>query len=179
MTTEAEGAEGQVAQAAPETTEVDAAESQLAQADSERSDDQSPQTELPSPLRAGDAADALEPDGNAARSERPTASQKYGIDRLVLLVRSSGRAFTYWEIDPARLGEGGAGQLRLVDARTGATLASAPVDPAHGRHHFPLDGEAHDYLAQLVLVRSDGTEELLSEGRPAEIPPVERASPRV
>ncbi len=103
-----------------------------------------------------------------------SAPQRYGIDRVVLLIRSATRAFAYWEIDPERAPEGAEGRVRLRDETTGDTLDEAAVDPTHGRHHFTLDGEPRSYLAEVVLIDGEGRETVLSTGRPAELPSIAR-----
>jgi hypothetical protein len=112
-----------------------------------------------------------------APSEPPAAAaapKRFGIDRVVLLIRNPERAFAYWEISADRLASAGAtesvAELRLVDADSGDVVARAPVAAAQGRHYFDVPDASRTYVAELVLCAADAQDKLLSRSSRAASP---------
>lgn len=105
-------------------------------------------------------------------STRPTTSNKrYGINRVVLLIRHPGRAFAYWEIDEQRVAEDANAWLDLIDADSGQVLEKVAGNPIQGKQYFDVDRSDGRYVVELYLLNEEGDKSLLSRSHPAQYDP--------
>ena len=137
------------------------------------------------PSPEGDEKDELcDPDANTASAQdvqmpRSTgctdaagpSKNRYGIDRVVLLVRHPDRAFAYWEIDEQRVDKEATGRLELLDANRDEVLDHVQVDPVQGRHYFMLKDPQLRYIVQLKCLGTDQDWVLLSRSHPGQYDP--------
>lgn len=101
-------------------------------------------------------------------------AKRYGIDRVVLLIRHPDRAFAYWEISEKRVSKsrtGRTGQLELIDAGDNRVLDSVHVDPLQGRHYFQLLAPDRSYRVELKAQIENGEWSSLSCSYPAKYDP--------
>ena len=96
---------------------------------------------------------------------------RYGIDRVVLLVRHPDRAFAYWEIDEQRVDKEATGRLELLEATGDEILEQVQVDPVQGRHYFMLKDPELRYIVQLKSLGPDQEWVLLSRSHPGQYDP--------
>ena len=128
----------------------------------------SPPTEEPSKESQG-SPDTTPPQ---TISSRPiSASKRYGINRVVLLIRHPGRAFAYWEIDAQRVENGGDAWLELVDADSSETLKKVSCDPVQGKHYFDVERSDGRYVVELYSEDENQDKVLLSRSHPAQYDP--------
>ena len=129
-----------------------------------------PEPEIPEAIEVPEALEAPEaPEVMATEKDRPMPA-RFGIDRVVLLIRHADRGFAYWETDPARLEEHGecVAELRLVDEH-GECVAAAKVSPDRGRRNLDIPAPGRPYTAELVLL-TESDEIVLSRSAEATAP---------
>jgi len=102
---------------------------------------------------------------------KPSTSKRYGINRVVLLVRHPDRGFAYWEIASERISENAVGQLELQNADDDSVIHQVEVDPQQGRHYFDLPDPEGRYCAELFLKDGSGDWTSLSTSYPAKFDP--------
>jgi hypothetical protein len=107
----------------------------------------------------------------ARESKTPATTKKYGINRVVLLVRHPDRGFAYWEIAADRIPHQATGRLELQDAESNAVLHSVEVDPKQGRNYFDLPDPNKSYCAELFIKNEQGDWDSLSSSYPAKYDP--------
>jgi hypothetical protein len=132
---------------------------------------------IPEPVTTPTAIPEPAPTG---KSERPTdrlqraASEapfgRFGLDRIVLLLREPTVAFAYWEIDPARIAGAraagsGRAELRLVDVADGRSVQALEVAPEQGRSYFSDFPPGRGYRAELLWIGAESGEVVLSRSR--------------
>jgi hypothetical protein len=119
-----------------------------------------------------------EPPRSTSKSE-PPAHGRFGLDRVVLLIREPKLAFAYWEIDPNRVRSAAPsdarGELRLIEAKEGRCVERITVDPEQGRAYLSSIEPEQTYRAELVLLRA-GEEIVLSRSKTVGVETVLRES---
>lgn len=132
--------------------------------------------EAPAPVGARpEATDAVSAERPAEAGPRgagdtsPPAKKRFGIDRVVLLIRHANRAFAYWEIDERRVANAERAELLLIDTDGDVTVASADVAPRQGRHYFDVPESGRTYVAELVAFTGDDAM-TLSRSTPVQAP---------
>jgi hypothetical protein len=104
----------------------------------------------------------------ARRSEPPHG--RFGLDRVVLLLREPSLAFAYWEIDPLRIQSAAASaatraELRLIDADDERLVQRLEVAASQGRTYLSGFAQDRSHRVELLLLKDDGSEVVLSRSR--------------
>ena len=97
--------------------------------------------------------------------------KRYGINRVVLLIRRADRAFAYWEIDEQRIPEGAQGRLELIDADTEELVQSVDADLEQGKQYFDIPPTKQRYVVDLIAAVEGQEQLLLSRSHPAQFDP--------